>query len=183
MFKLIAISLFSFLIQSTFLFGQDSLDFSHWDTTEMNIDNNFIFHWTSVDKLDSAAFSIEHFRYGMWKKVGEVKAKYGDTSHYEYQITPFKGRNRFRVSHPDTSERYSVNTSPEVLFVFGTGPTFQPLYPKDSIWFSEISPYVVFSSYGQILLKGRADVISVKYLKRGLYYISFGTEMTKFLMK
>ena len=168
-----------FIVHSPLIYSQDMPASTPWKVKQIEVDSTGILRWITIDEINTRTIVIQQFRWNKWVKVGEVEGKGAGSNTYEFSITPHSGENKFRVGYPD-DELFSKSVKyrdPGYNYTEGVWKV------KDKLELKRVSMYEIFDAYGNIVLKGEAQVIDVSKLKRGTYYINYDKEMGKFLKK
>jgi len=146
----------------------------------MRIDRNGLFTWTTTGESGSLPFIIEQFRWNKWVKVGKVNGKgTAGTNKYSFKVNPHSGNNRFRIKQIDYTRKPRYST--EVRYRSMLPPvTFQPQKPSTEIVFSRETIYEIYDYYGNLVDKGFSARVDISKLKKGDYFLNYGTKTETF---
>lgn len=154
-----------------------------FETTYINVDENGLLKWTTVNETAKLPFVIEQFKWNKWIKIGEVDGVGTPTiNFYSFQTPVIAGMNKFRVKQKGYIDktRYSqavhyTSLAKEVSYVYTK---------KDqTIYFSEVTGFEVYDKFGNLSKKGYGNTIRVDNLKTDTYYINMGNTMSAFKKK
>ena len=149
----------------------------------MKVDRDENLTWTTKGESGSLKFIIEQFRWNKWIKVGSVKGKGTvGTNNYSVKVNPHSGNNRFRIKQVDYTRKSRY--SKEVRFRSMLPPvTYQPLKPSTEIVFSRETMFEIYDYYGNLVNKGVTARIDISSLKKGDYFLNYGTKTETFKRK
>lgn len=154
-----------------------------FETIYMNIEDNGLLKWTTVNETAKLPFIIEQFKWNKWVQVGEVEGKGVPTAnYYTFQTSAIAGMNKFRVKQKGYIDK--TKFSPSVAY-FALKPEVTYVYNKDKqkVEFSENTFFEVFDKFGNLVKKGYGAKIDVSNLKKETYYMNFGNTMGEFKKK
>lgn len=154
-----------------------------YETIYLNVEDDGLLKWTTVNETAKLPFIIEQFKWNKWVQVGEVEGKGVPTAnYYTFKTTPIAGMNKFRVKQKGYVDKtkYSPAVSytslkSEITFVYNKG--------IQKVQFSESAFFEVYDKYGNLVKKGYGEKIDVANLKKDIYYMNFGNTMGEFRKK
>lgn len=139
--------------------------------------------WTAKGESGSLNFIVEQFRWNKWIKVGSVKGKgtVGDNK-YTVKVNPHSGNNRFRIKQIDYTRKSRY--SKEIRYRSMLPPvTYEPTKPTTEIIFSNETMFEIYDYYGNLVNKGIGARIDISSLKKGDYFLNYGTKTETFKKK
>lgn len=156
---------------------------STYTASLMKIDRNGLLTWTSTGESGSLPFVIEQFRWNKWIKVGEVEGKGSATANqYSFQVYPHDGNNRFRIKQIDYTRK--PRYSKEIRYRSMLPPvTFQVAKTDTELIFSRETMYEIYDYFGNLIEKGYAAKVNISSLKKGDYFLNYGTKTETFKKK
>ena len=135
--------------------------------------------WTTTNEKANTKFSIEEFRWNKWEVIGRLNGKgIGDNS-YTFLADTSCGLYQIRICATELEKNnYYSKTIPypiqkEVKMV-GCGINQN---------FSTKTRFEICDSTGKILLSGCSNVIEMKTLSRGVYYMYYANSIAEFIKK
>lgn len=154
-----------------------------FETIYLNVGENGLLQWTTVNETAKLAFVVEQFKWNKWVQIGEVEGRGIPTAnYYTFKTTPIAGMNKFRVKQKGYIDK--TKYSPSVAYsALKSEVTF--VYNKNiqKIQFSENTFFEVFDKYGNLVKKGYGEKVDVSNLKKDAYYMNFGNTMGEFKKK
>lgn len=154
-----------------------------FETIYLNVEENGLLQWTTVNETAKLPFVIEQFKWNKWVQIGEVEGKGIPTAnYYTYKTTAIAGLNKFRIKQKGYIDK--TKHSPSVAYS-ALKPEITFVYNKDiqKIQFSENSFYEVYDKYGNLVKKGYGEKIDVANLVKDTYYMNFGNTLGEFKKK
>lgn len=139
--------------------------------------------WITKGEQPNGKFIIEHYRNEKWVAVETIRGK-GSFEYNQYSVTSrhHSGNNKYRVKYLQSGGK--VFFSKVMEFDHDIEPvTFFPTRVTDKITFSREADYEILDTYGNLVDKGSAQVVSVDALKSGLYYLNIDNRTEKFVKK
>ena len=139
--------------------------------------------WTTKGESGSLKFIVEQFRWNKWMKVATVVGKgTGGTNKYTVKINPHAGNNRFRIKQVDYTRK--PRYSKEVRYRSMLPPiTYEPSKPTTEIIFSSETLFEIYDYYGNLVKKGTGVRVDISSLKKGDYFLNYGTKTETFKKK
>lgn len=154
-----------------------------FETIYMNVEDNGLLQWTTVNETSKLPYVIEQFKWNKWVQVGEVEGRGIPTAnYYTFKTTAISGMNKFRVKQKGYIDK--TKYSPAVVYS-SLLPEITYVYNKEiqKVQFSAFSFFEVYDKYGSLIKKGYGDKIDVSNLKKDTYYMNFGNTMGEFKKK
>ena len=142
--------------------------------------------WVTSGELGSLPFIVEQYRWNKWIKVGEVKGIGTPSLHtYSIKVHFHSGLNRFRIKQIDYTKKprysqvvtYKSNMKP-ITFKPGNGRK-----TSDKLVFSAPTDYEIYDYYGRLMKKGYGQVVNVKSLPNGTYFLNYDNKTEIFIKK
>lgn len=145
-----------------------------FETISIDIDDNGLLEWNTINETASLPFVIEQFKWNKWVKVGEVQGKGTPKKHtYYFKTYTHSGNNKFRVKQKGFIDKtiHSPSVSyqslkSEVTYVYNK--------KHKNIEFSEETSYEVYDKFGELVKKGFDKKFSMHNLKNDTYYMNYG---------
>lgn len=160
--------------------------------------------WTTQDETDRYVFYIENMRNGNWIVLRKIQAKGETASSYSLMLQHPLGVTKYRVKaqHMDNHHMFysktiiydpahqtatpdlkaSTTDSPDTGALHTPAATlFSPAQPTDQLTLHSKSSYEILDSRKKVLLKGKGEVIDIKKLKAGTYYLKVAERTEKFV--
>ncbi len=156
---------------------------STYNASLMKISRDGLFTWTTTGESGSLYFYIEQFRWNKWVRVGKIKGKgTTGTNKYSFKVHPHSGNNRFRIKQIDYTRkpRYSKEVRHRSML---PPVTFEPKKPSTEIVFSRETTYEIYDYYGNLVDKGFTARVNISKLKKGDYFLNYGTKTETFKKK
>ncbi|TND09880.1 MAG: hypothetical protein FD123_808 [Bacteroidetes bacterium] len=168
------------------ILNTDPLPLSRVIFISVKISDDGVLRWSTVN--DPAGirpdFYVQQFRWGTWRKLGEVNQKSGRENSYEFPVKFHSGQNKFRVAYSRGRPYGQFIYSPADSITSTVAPvtmTYDSLAKK--IRFSTVTDYELTSpeeKHGTvILLRGSGDYADLREIKKGGYFIRFDNEIRK----
>lgn len=156
---------------------------STYTASLMKISRDGMLTWKTTGESGSLPFIIEHYRWNKWVKVGEVEGKGTAVSNsYSFKAHPHDGNNRFRIKQIDYTRK--PRYSKEVRFrSMLPAVTFEISKTNTEIIFSRETMYEIYDYYGNLTDKGLAARVNISSLKKGDYFLNYGTKTETFKKK
>lgn len=154
-----------------------------FDLVDIKITNDGMLKWSTINESYSMPFIIQQHRWNKWQNIGEVNG-YGKSvlTNYSFKVDFNSGENEFRVVQKRKNDRYNVsevvcynNPIPKLNFTFNKS--------KREIIFSEYTKYEIHNEYGVLLKRGYDNIVDVKNLANGDYWLSYDNFTEKFKKK
>ena len=158
--------------------NDDDIPLGTVDFISIEADSNGLVRWKTKNELHRLPFVIESFQWNKWVKVGEVDGKGGsDLNDYSFQIPyPHSGENKIRV------KQVSISGIPRISH----STTFTSKVRKVKILdihcglaevnFNENTMWELYDHYGNLLKIGPGNVIDMKSLPQGGYFVNYDNE-------
>lgn len=148
------------------IFGQSS----GCQITEISVDNKSGYvQWTVENTTTKIPFTIEHYKWDKWVKVGEMKADSGTTGQFGYGIWQHKGENKVRVYQAGQTCPAKIITW--VAAIKEVKVSIDKKHKK--IKFNRYTMFEVFDLSGKLIDKGAAKNILYKNTPSGTYILYF----------
>jgi hypothetical protein len=151
--------------------------------SSMKVDKKGYLNWTTKGESGSLDFIVEQFRWNKWIKVGKVKGKgTAQINTYSIKVYPHSGNNRFRIKQIDYTRK--PRYTKEIRYRSMQPPvTFEPKKPTTEIRFSRETMYEIYDFYGHLITKDIGARVDISGLKKGEYFLNYGTETVTFKKK
>jgi len=149
----------------------------------MKVDKKGYLNWTTKGESGSLDFIVEQFRWNKWIKVGKVRGKgTAEINKYSIKVYPHSGNNRFRIKQIDYTRK--PRYTKDIRYRSMQPPvTFEPKKPTTDIRFSRETMYEIYDFYGHLITKGIGVKIDISSLKKGEYFLNYGTKTVTFKKK
>ncbi len=146
----------------------------------LNVGGDGLLKWATKNECGVLPFEIEQFKWNKWVKVGEVLGiGSGNNNNYAFQLPMHSGQNKFRISQRGFNAQ--VKTSKEFTAISQVNkPSYAIRKGKSSIDFSSETAFEIYDEFGQIVMKGFSNSISIKNLPKGEYNLCFDACITEF---
>ena len=156
---------------------------STYVATALKINREGNFTWTTTKESGSLPFIVEQFRWNKWVKVAKIEGKgTPGINKYSVKVHPHSGYNRFRIKQIDYTRK--PRYSKELRYRSMLPPvTFEPAKPTTEIRFSRETMYEIYNYYGNLVLKGYGAKVDISNLKKGDYFLNYGTKTETFKKK
>lgn len=150
-----------------------------FEIRKISIDSVGVLKWNTVKENEKLTYIIEQYLWNKWVRVGEVPGK-GQPLLNEYETTVIlhSGVNKFRVKQKDTHGKNYLSKIVEVDS--GLKPIkLKSHYFDEQIDFGTQTHYEIYDAYGNVLKKGMGQIVDVKNLEEGSYYVNFDNQQTQ----
>lgn len=144
--------------------------------TSINISQDGLLTWSSVQEHGKLPFTVEQYRWNKWIAIGQVIGGGKlDTNFYQFQVTPHSGENKLRIAQSDpiqvkkTSNEVKLQTQIKKI-------RYKVNQETQSIDFSNETMYELFDVNGSIIKKGSGNSVDLSIIKKGTYYLNFDNE-------
>jgi len=145
----------------------------------INIGSNDTISWTVEKDADSAVYILEEYRWERWIKIAEVPSKGNGENEYTCKNDTICDLYNIRIRLKSDRNIHSrlVQHKEQRAVTFRQGL-------KDGVLeMSCVTRYEVLDAYSNRVRSGCSEKILVSKLKRGIYYVNYGNEMSKFIKK
>lgn len=139
--------------------------------------------WNTTGESGSLPFIVEQFRWNKWIKVATVEGKGTSAKNsYSVKVNPHSGNNRFRIKQVDYTRK--PRYSKEIRFRSMLPPVSYSLSKSgNEVVFSLETMYEIYDYYGNLVDKGISAKVDITSLKKGDYFLNYGTVMENFKKK
>jgi len=157
---------------------------------KMEVSLNHI-RWNTVDENPKFVYYVESLRNGNWIVIEKLMAKEEGKGIYLIPIIHATGDNKYRIKAQNT-QTHQTFYSRTITFNPDTDPvieptsetiTFSPEYPKDQLLLSKEVAYEIIDSQKKIIIKGKGQIVNIKALKAGIYYLKVAEQTEKFVKR
>lgn len=149
----------------------------------IEISDEGILNWKTVDERGKLPYTIEQYRWNKWINVGEISSNGKiDTNSYEFKIVPHSGENKFRITQVDFLSDKHI--SDEITFISKTPKVeYSVNIENKTIDFTAETRYELYDSYGSIIKKGVVKSIDCSNIINGIYFLNFDNQNVKIKWK
>lgn len=161
------------------LTGDGCMPLLRFFVTSIEISEQGILTWTTVNERVIWPYIVEQYRWNKWIPVGEVPGTgNADTNIYRFTVVPHSGENIFRITQSDYSG--AKKTSNEIRFQSTTKKVKYKVNPEiKTIDFSNETLFELYDEHGSIIIKGSEKNVDCSSLKKGTYWLNFDNENVK----
>jgi len=133
--------------------------------------NDSLISWHSKGEKIEGLYSVEKLNGTYWQSVNTINPKgQFEGSSYVYYPEFDQGGNRFRIKYSLPDNRYIYSQEVE-LFYYADQITFSPKSVIDQMTLSQYADYKIMDSKRNVILSGSGQVVPLRKLKRGDYFI------------
>jgi hypothetical protein len=151
-----------------------------FEIVKMNINNEGLVKWTSINEAGVLPYEIEQYKWNKWVKVGEVMGL-GNTqsNEYTFQLTLHSGQNKFRLKQKGLNAQTKISKD-FIISSIVNKPSFAIQKKNGSIDFSSETSFEIYDEFGQIVKKGYGKQIEIKKLPKGNYNLCYDSFVADF---
>jgi hypothetical protein len=153
------------------------------ELANVELRNNGKLTWQSNNETGNIPFVIEQFRWNKWVEVGKVPGSgNGRTNKYSFSVPLHFGDNKVRLKQRDHRGVHYFEV------VTTRSEQSRPVEIKrtrvvDVIEFSDNTFFEIYSEYGELVTYGFGNVVFVKDVPRGKYYVNYGCQLAETVAK
>lgn len=155
---------------------------STFEITDFSLGYNDQLTFTTTNESGVLVFVIEEYRWDRWVEAGEIKGKGGPGDNtYTLRVYPFSGENRYRIYQMD--HLYRKFYSDEFVVDYQSEPVevlTNLRRVRREIEFSQKTRYIIINEYGEEVMSGFDEVIDVRELDRGNYFLNYENDYKRF---
>ncbi len=156
---------------------------STFNASLMKVNRDGTLTWQTTGESGSLPFIVEQFRWNKWIKVATVEGKgTASTNKYSVKVSPHTGNNRFRIKQVDYTRK--PRYSKEIRYrSMDPAVTYDISKTETTLVFSRETMFEIYDYYGNLIQKGTNTKVDISGLKKGEYFINYGTKTETFKKK
>lgn len=156
---------------------------STFDLKSFDVNNEGLMSWTTLNEMGSLPFNVEQFIFDRWVVIERVKGLGSkNLNTYSAVVNLHSGENKFRIrqkgydKHNRFSPVFTITSDKEPVF-------FEVKNRTRRIDFSNLTYYVIYNPYGEIVKKEYGYSVDISEFPAGNYCMVYDNRLGGFTKK
>ncbi len=136
--------------------------------------------WKVSNEAGALPYSVQQYKWGRWVEVDRV---YGigmeEMYIYSTQVRHIPGLNRYRVVQTDL-DGGRVESRETSFIREAEAVTFAYERKSQELRFSEMTHFEVIDAYGTTVVRGENNIIDLRLVPKGTYFLNYGNQNAEF---
>jgi hypothetical protein len=153
---------------------------ANFNLQSITVDDPGKLAWKVSNEAGALPYSVQQYKWGRWVEVDRV---YGigmeEMYIYSTQVRHIPGLNRYRVVQTDL-DGGRVESRETSFIREAEAVTFAYERKSQELRFSEMTHFEVIDAYGTTVVRGENNIIDLRLVPKGTYFLNYGNQNAEF---